>query len=118
MAAAIAGFLLGVPPRHVNPRQRWERLVVVECLQPLGQRLRQLRQLNPVEGGRMPVEILHRSHQHRPHADMVSSGAMMQGYRHLDKSLPDFLLFLRCNPPDVFQQLMSIEELQAAVRSQ
>jgi len=35
----------------------------------------------------------------------------MKGDRHLHKPLPVFLLFVRCNPPDVFQHLMSVEEL-------
>jgi len=35
----------------------------------------------------------------------------MKSDRHLDEPLPDFFLFLRCSPPHVFQDFMSVEEL-------
>lgn len=95
----------------VDAWQCRNRRVIVDGLAPLVERLEQSRQMDLSKVPRRLGQIRYGSFQHRSHAHAVAGGVVVKGNSNLNQSLKKLLVFGRGSAPDVFEGLVSVEEL-------
>jgi hypothetical protein len=91
--------------------QSRDRRIVVEGLAPLAERMEKCGHFDMPEGSRRLGEIPDSALEHRPHADAVSGGVMMERDSDLDQPLKKLLIFGWGGAPNIFEGFVSIEEV-------
>jgi len=104
---------LPVVPGKLYARQRWMGFPALHRLAPLCQGTQKRSQLNPFRVLRMTRQVPHGALHHRAHADNIPSRVMVKGHRHLHQPLQELLFSSGRGAPDVFQNLVGLEELSA-----
>jgi hypothetical protein len=110
----LAACKLGEPLRSkvfVDAWQCRKGRVMVEGFTPLNERLKQGCQMDFSKASRGLGKIPDGALQHGSHTHAVPCRAVMEGHGNLNQSLEKLFVFGRCGAPDVFEDLVRVEEL-------
>ena len=102
------------PALRTAHHQLWQRrhgLASLQSLAPVCENVQQRSDFQPRMFCWILRQIAHRARQQRLAPDQVSAGMMMKRDRNLDQPLKEFALRLRRRPPDIFENLVGLEEL-------